>query len=132
MDFHEVGVNKPIKIKVSIGTEASAFTYIGINDLSNPGKYIPEYAFGTKPNGGWRKVNKGETVSGRRIRIRTFLDFFDIVNNKPEFELAIKRAQQNYILILNGGNQGLKNLVFDTSSSFETKSAILHSEVQLT
>lgn len=132
MEFYEVGVNKPIKIKVVIGTEASAFTYIGIDDLSNPDKYITEYAFKTKPNGGWRKLNKGDVVSSRKIRIRTFLDFFDTVDNEAEFKLAIHRAQHNYLVSLTGGNPVLKELIFDMTSSFETKSAIFHSEIQLT
>ncbi len=132
MNFYKVEKNKPIKIKVTIATEAAAFTYVGINDPSIPGKFTSEFAFKTKPNGGWRKLNKGEVVSDRKIRIRSFLDFFDTVTNETEFDLAVKRAQQSYTLVLSGGNPSIKEVVFEITSSFETKSAILHSEVQCT
>ena len=92
MDQYQVGNNAPIKIKVGISTEAVVFTFVALNDPNNPGKYIPDITFVVTPNIGWKQINKGNSVKGRTVRIRTIIDFHNEFPDETTFNLAVEQA----------------------------------------
>ncbi len=132
MTTYQVGSNKPIKIKVSISTVAHAITYSSLNDPANPGKFILDIPpFSNTDATSWRQLNKGEKVAGRTLKVVTFLTFVNEIPDEITFNEIIAQSKANYVAQLSGGNPSPFPLPYDVSPSFENKTAVFGSLIEL-
>lgn len=132
MDNLTVGENSPIKLKVSVQTEALpmsyGFLYQTIND-ELPYSRIP--AFDPTMKTGWKTLDKGNVVSNKIFRVLTFFRFFNSFPNEETFDLAIEQIKNSYLAEISGGSPTPYKMSFTTESFYSSKTCILESELKL-
>lgn len=129
----QVGANKPIKLKVTSSTVAHAITYTYLNDTANAGKFIPDInAFSNTDSTGWKQINDGDEVQGRTLKVMTFLSFFNEIHDENTFNLIVDQAKAGYIVQISGGTPSPSQIDFITSPSFQNKTVVFSSLVDLT
>lgn len=68
MSSYQVGTNSPIKLKVSVETEAIPMTYTFIETTNQTGDGTPDIPpFNPSVQTGWKAINKGKPV---RVRLK--------------------------------------------------------------
>jgi hypothetical protein len=132
MFTYKTGSNAPIKLKVSLSTVAHAITYASMDDPEDPEKYkldIPP--FSNTDNTSWRQINNGEKVKGRKLKIITFLTFFNEIPDEDTFNLIMNQAKNSYDALLNGGDPSPYKMDFQVFPSFENRTAVFSSKIDL-
>lgn len=132
MNIYKVGQNKPIKLKVSLATEAIpityAFLYHTIDDKAYY-SYIPP--FDPTQKTGWKELDNGKDVNGKIFRVISFLRFFNDFPDEKTFNLAIKQVEDTYESIIDGGDDGPYIMTFNLETFYDTKTCILESVLEL-
>ncbi|MEO9077386.1 MAG: hypothetical protein ABI263_08840 [Gelidibacter sp.] len=133
MDIYKVGTNTPIKLKVTLETEAIpmtyAFLYRHIEDQA-PYAYIPP--FDPTQKTGWKHLDNGNAVNGKIFRVLSFLRFYNEFSDEETFNLAVQQVKETYQPSINGGENGPYTMAFKLESFYDTKTCILESELELT
>ncbi|MBO6606414.1 hypothetical protein [Psychroserpens sp.] len=132
MSSYQVGTNSPIKLKVSVETEAIPMTYTFIETTNQTGDGTPDIPpFNPSVQTGWKAINKGKPVKGKTEKVVTFLRFFNDFANEETFNLAIKQIKDTYVAQLNGGTPSPFELTTKVESQFSSKTCLITSEVDL-
>lgn len=132
MENYIVGDNAPIKVKTSISTEGTAFTFISLNNTAVANKYVHDIAYDLTLNSRRKQIAGGAVVKGRIVRIRTIVDFLINFNNEETFNLAVEQAKNSYKATLFGGATPEFEVNFDTYPNFNLNGIEFFSEVTLT
>ena len=132
METYTVGNNKPIKLKVSVQTEAIPMTYTFLEKINGLDKGNPDIPpFNPSLKTGWKLINKGETVNNSIIQIVTFLRFFNSFPNEETFNLAIQQIKNSYDVKLMGGSPSIHQVSISLESEYSSKTCLISSEVHL-
>lgn len=132
MDHLNVGNNAPIKLKVSVQTEAlavtSGFLYHSETDDMPYSRMEP---FDPSLKTGWKSLDKGKAVGNKVFRVITFFTFFNSFPNEETFNLAVEQIKRSYVAEINGGNPSPFQMSFATEAFFTTQTCIVESELKL-
>ena len=132
MGTYSTGGKKPIKLKVSVQTEAHAMTYTGLIDPNDPDVVVPDIPpFNPVLKPGWKSLNKGGKVAGKIFRVVTFFRFFNSFPDEETFDLAIEQIKNTYEGELKGGNPPNHIMDFDTDSFYSNKTCVITSDTNL-
>jgi len=132
MDNLTVGTNVPIKLKVSVQTEAIptsyGFLYNSKNEVNPYSNITP---FNPSLDNDWKLLDGGNQVDGKIFRARTFFKFVNSFPNEETFNMAVKQIKDTYKPELGGGNPSPYQMSFTLDSFFESKTCIALSELEL-
>ncbi len=131
MDVLNVGNNVPIKLKVSVQTQAIPVSYGFLyNTEADENPYSSIAPFDPIQNPGWKSLDKGNPVGGKVFRVLTFFRFFNTIPNEQAFNLTIEQIEDSYKAEIKGGNQSPYKMNNSVESFFSSKTCIVESEVQ--
>jgi hypothetical protein len=131
MDNYSVGINKPIKLKVEVITEAIPMTYSFLETTGQSDGQSDINPFNPSLKKGWKSLNKGETVKGKTLKVTTFLRFFNSFPNEVTFNLAIDQIKETYKTQLTGGTPSNYNLNYTLESQYSSKTCLIKCEATL-
>lgn len=132
MDHLNVGSNAPIKLKVSVQTEAlavtSGFLYHSETDEMPYSRMEP---FDPSLKTGWKSLDKGNEVGGKVFRVITFFTFFNSFPNEETFNLAVEQIKGSYQAEISGGNPSPFPISFTIEAFFTTQTCMVESGLKL-
>ncbi|WP_299222210.1 hypothetical protein [uncultured Aquimarina sp.] len=132
MDNLNVGDNTPIKLKVSVQTEAismtSGFLYNSSEDETPYSNISP---FDPTLNPGWKLLDKGNVVKDKIFRVITYFKFYNNISNEETFNLAIEQIKNTYTSEVKGGNPSPYKTEVTVESFYSTKTCFVESELKL-
>ncbi|GAA3608922.1 hypothetical protein Q4Q39_17455 [Flavivirga amylovorans] len=131
MENYTVGNNTPIKVKTSISTEGTAFTFVSLDNPEEPNKYIPDIAYNLTFNSRRKQIAGGKNLKNRVIRIKTIVDFLINFNNEETFNLAVEQAKNSYKVEMFGGTPSEIEASYDVYPNFELNGIEFFTEISL-
>jgi len=132
MHTYIVENNKPIKLRVSLVTEAIPMTYTFLESIGETNNGNPDIApFNPSIKSGWKAINKGGAVKNKNLKVITFLRFFNSFSNEETFNLAIEQIKNTYQVQLMGGEPSIFEMKVVLESQYSSKTCLISSEANL-